>query len=164
MGRYLITDEQRNMADEMRKAGRPWQAIEIATGINWESLRRSMKRKGLEMQGKLGKSPVRKLSAPAHEIRFHVMRLGTRKNVAQLYGCGYCAVYQALPIQEVDLYQRGQMVCIGGIMAKKCLSCGTARELEHFWANPSAKSGCRETCQFCRIKQKTEELEALLSA
>lgn len=158
MSRMVISDEQCNLANEMRLAGRPWQAIEISLGINWESLRRKMRSRGHEMQGKLGKVPVRKLAAPAHEIRFHVMRLGNRKRVAELYGVGYVTVYQALPLEQVDLYQRGQMVNIGGIMCKKCLICGTARELEHFWANPSAKSGCRETCYFCRVRMAEEKL------
>lgn len=158
MSRVLITAEQRHQAHEMRLAGIPWQKIEIDMEINWESMRRSLRTHGHEMQGKLGKVPVKKLAAPAHEIRFHVMRLGNRKRVAELYGVGYVTVYQALPLEQVDLYQRGQMVNIGGIMCKRCLKCQTARELEHFWANPSAKSGCRETCYFCRVRMAEEKL------
>lgn len=154
MSREIITNEHRRTAHEMRTSGKTWAAVEIELGFCRDSLRTNMKRNGLEMQGKLGNVPVGKLSAPAHEIRFHVMRLGTRKNVAELYGCGYVTVYQALPTEDIDLYQRGQMVSIGGIMAKKCLACGTARELEKFWANPSAASGCRETCDSCRMKAR----------
>jgi len=153
MSRVIITPEQCRQAHEMRLAGRPWQHVEIVLGVNYESLRRRMRRLGHEMQGKFGRVPrQKKLSAPAHEIRFHVMRLGNRKAVAELYGCGYVSVYQALPLDDVDLYQRGQMVNIGGVLAKKCLACGTARELERFQSNPSAKSGCRETCDVCRLK------------
>lgn len=159
MSRVLITEDQRSKAHEMRMAGWPWQAIEIELRVNYQSLRKNMRMNGLEMQGKLGKKPaVKKLSAPAHEIRFHVMRLGNRKAVAELYGVGYCSVYQALPVTDVDLYKRGQMVSIGGILAKKCFVCDTARELEHYWSNPSAKSGCRETCEFCRIKKSEQKL------
>lgn len=157
MTRMLITQEQRKTAHAMRIAGEPWQEVEIATGVCWQSLRKNLKLNGLEMQGKGAKNPVGKLAAPSHEIRFHVMRLGNRKNVAQLYGCGYVTVYQALPLQDIDLYARGQMVSIGGILAKKCLKCGTARELERFWSAPSAASGCRETCDSCRIKASQEK-------
>lgn len=156
-GRILINDYQRDLAKRMRLAGEPWQEVEIATGVSWESLRRNMRRNGLEMQGKSAKNPVGKLAAPAHEIRFHVMRLGNRKNVAELFGCGYVTVYQALPLQDIDRLSQGQMVAIGGILAKKCLQCGTARELERFWANPSAASGCRETCDVCRTRNKEEK-------
>lgn len=157
MSRTLISQEQRNTAHAMRSAGEPWQEVEIATGVNWESLRKNMKLKGLDMQGRSAKTSTRKLSAPPHEIRFHVMRLGSRQQVAKLYGCGYVSVYQALPLEEIDLYQRGQMINIGGVLCKKCLNCGTARELERFWANPSAKSGCRETCDVCRLKMSQEK-------
>lgn len=157
MSRVLITEQHRKLAHVMRKAGEPWQEVEIATGVSWESLRKNMKLYGMEMQGKSAMNPVGKLAAPSHEIRFHVMRLGSRKNVAKLYGCGYVTVYQALPLQDIDRYNQGQMVNICGIMAKKCLKCGTARELERFWANPSAASGCRETCDSCRLKAAQEK-------
>lgn len=100
------------------------------------------------------------MNATQSELRFHVMRLGNRKRVAEMYGVGYVSVYQALPISDVDLYRRGKMVNIGGILAKKCIMCSTARELQHFWANPSAKSGCRETCYFCRVRMAEEKLSA----
>lgn len=164
MSRLIISLEQRIQAHKMRSEGKTWQCIESVMGIIWDSLKRSIRQKGLETYDRKDRPSQRRFIALPAELRFHVMRLGTRKNVSELYGCGYLSIYQALPIQDVDLYQRGQMVRIGNVLAKKCFTCGTARELEHFLANPSAKSGCRETCQFCRIKQKTEELEALLSA
>lgn len=39
MSRALITDEQRSIAQSMISTGQSWQAIEIETGINWESMR-----------------------------------------------------------------------------------------------------------------------------
>ena len=90
--------------------------------------------------------------APESELRFHVLRLGSRKLAAKLYGVSYVRYYQDLPTSDLDRLRRGQMVMIGGVLAKKCLQCGTARELQYFWSNPSAKSGCRETCEFCRLK------------
>lgn len=99
------------------------------------------------------------LTASAEELRFHVLRLGSRTRVARMYGVRALQIYNALPVVPFDHYRRGMMVSIGGIMAKKCLSCGTARELERFWANPSAKSGCRETCDVCR--QKSNEAKHL---
>lgn len=154
MSRVLISAEDRHKAHEMRLAGMPWQKIEIDLGINWESMRRSIREKSKAKEPKPGRKPYgRNLAAPWHELRFHVMRLGTRKKVAQLYGVGMSSMYKAIPVTDTDLYQRGQMVSIGGVLAKKCLKCGTARELEHFWSNPSEKSGCRETCYFCRVRE-----------
>jgi hypothetical protein len=157
MGRIIVTEAQRETAHLMRLAGKTWAAVEAVIGFSRDTLRRNMKVKGLEMQGKFGKLPVRKLSAPPSEIRFHVMRLGNRKAVAELYGVGHVTVYQALPVTDIDYYHRGQMVSIGGILAKKCFVCGVARELERFLANPAAKSGCRETCDECLLKARMKK-------
>lgn len=152
MSRALITQDHRDKAQAMRLSGKTWSAVEAAVGFCRDSLRYNMRRSGLEMQGKLGRKPAgRKLSAPDHEIRFHLYRLGSRKDVAELYGVGQGSVYQALPISDVDRYQQGQMVSISGIMAKKCFKCGVAWPLEKFWACNS-KSGCRESCENCRLK------------
>jgi hypothetical protein len=90
--------------------------------------------------------------APEAELRFHVLRLGSRKAAAQLYGVSYVRYYQNLPVTDLDLYLRGQMVMIGGILAKKCRSCETARELQRFLIHSQSRSGCRETCDVCRAK------------
>jgi hypothetical protein len=50
--RILITKEQRDKAQEMRKKGFSWEWIGIEIGVNEESLRRSMSRNGYEMQGR----------------------------------------------------------------------------------------------------------------
>lgn len=89
--------------------------------------------------------------APESELRFHVLRLGSRKAAAKLYGVSMVRYYQDLPVIDLDLYRRGQMVMIGSILAKKCNVCGTARELQYFWVHSQSRSGCRETCEFCRI-------------
>lgn len=86
------------------------------------------------------------------ELRFNVMRLGSRRAAAKFYGVSLSRYYQELPITDIDLYRRGQMVSIGGILAKKCKVCETARELQHFMDHAQSRSGCRETCIFCRIK------------
>lgn len=91
--------------------------------------------------------------APQSELRFHVLRLGSRKAAAQLYGVSYVRYYQDLPVSDLDRYRRGQMVMIGGVLAKKCLKCETARELQYFWVHSQSRSGCRETCEFCRVAE-----------
>jgi len=90
--------------------------------------------------------------APESELRFHVLRLGSRKAAAKLYGVSFSRYYQDLPITDIDLYRRGQMVMIGGILAKKCKVCETARELQYFMDHAQSRSGCRETCEFCRLR------------
>lgn len=94
------------------------------------------------------------MQPPIAELQFHAMRLGSRAKSADLYGVSNKTMCLWLPTNDQIKYMAGQMVMVGGILAKKCLKCGTARELQHFWANPSAKSGCRETCNFCRMKEK----------
>lgn len=91
--------------------------------------------------------------APESELRFHVLRLGSRKAAAKLYGVSFSRYYQDLPVTDIDLYRRGQMVMIGGILAKKCKVCGTARELQYFMDHAQSRSGCRETCEFCRLRE-----------
>lgn len=93
------------------------------------------------------------MNIPRSELRFHLMRLGKRKDVAKLYGVCAGTIYKYLPVEDIDRYRQGQAINICGILAKKCLKCNVARELEYFWVNPSAKSGCRETCDFCRARQ-----------
>lgn len=95
--------------------------------------------------------------APQSELRFHVLRLGSRKAAAKLYGVSMARYYQDLPTSDFDLYRRGQMVMIGGVLAKKCKECETARELKYFTIHSQAKSGCRETCEFCRLKALLEK-------
>lgn len=88
----------------------------------------------------------------AAELRYHTHRLGSRTRVARLYQVRETAIYAALPVVPFDHYRRGMMVSIGGIMVKKCFTCGVARELESYWASNS-KSGCRESCSHCRDKK-----------
>lgn len=88
----------------------------------------------------------------AAELRFHVNRLGTRRNVAKMLEVRETAIYEALPTIQFDHYRRGMAVNIGGIEAKKCLSCGVARELDYFLASNN-KSGCRPDCTYCRNKK-----------
>jgi len=91
--------------------------------------------------------------APQSELRFHVLRLGSRKAAAKLYGVSEWSYYRDLPSDHVDHYRRGQMVMVGGVLAKKCLRCETARELQYFMDHSQSKSGCRETCEFCRVAE-----------
>jgi len=91
--------------------------------------------------------------APQSELRFHVLRLGSRKSAAKLYGVSMVSYYQDLPVTDFDHYRRGQMVMIGGVLVKKCKICETARELQYFMDHSQSRSGCRETCEFCRVRQ-----------
>lgn len=95
--------------------------------------------------------------APELELRFHVLRLGSRKDAAKLYGVSVVRYYQDLPTADIDLYRRGQMVMIGGILAKKCKVCETARELQKFGLHSQSLSGCRETCEQCRLTALMEK-------
>lgn len=95
--------------------------------------------------------------APESELRFHVLRLGSRANAAKLYGVSMVRLYQNLPITDFDKYRRGQMVMIGGVLAKKCKVCETARELQKFSLHCQSRSGCRETCDECRFRALMEK-------
>jgi hypothetical protein len=87
---------------------------------------------------------------PMYELRFHWLRLGSRLSVGKLFGMGHETVCRLLPVNDLDLFMRGQMINIGGILAKRCLHCGAARELDRFYADDARASGCRETCDICR--------------
>lgn len=86
---------------------------------------------------------------PEHELRFHITRLGSRVRVAQMLQVRALTIYRAAPVNATDCYQRGMMISIGGILAKKCPSCGVARELESYNASDN-KSGCQKSCSACR--------------
>ena len=89
---------------------------------------------------------------PQAELQFHMYRLGSRRNVALLYGVRTTTMYKMLPVTDVDKFMSGQMINIGGILAKRCNKCGTARELESYWADQDRASGCGAWCKGCRLK------------
>lgn len=90
------------------------------------------------------------MNATQAELRFHWYRLGNRASLAKLFRTTLETLARVFPESDADRYARGQMVSIGGILAKKCLTCGTAREVEHFYVDNARASGCRATCQKCR--------------
>ena len=90
------------------------------------------------------------MTATPAELRFHWYRLGNRESLARLFRVGVSTLTRLLPEDDTDRYMRGQMVSIGGILSKKCLSCGTAREVEQFNIDNARASGCRAICQKCR--------------
>lgn len=89
------------------------------------------------------------IATPA-ELRFHWYRLGNREGLKKLFKVGTATLAKLMPEDHTDRYMRGQMVNISGILAKKCVSCGTAREAEQFYIDNARASGCRATCQKCR--------------
>lgn len=88
----------------------------------------------------------------AAELQFHWMRLGNRPDVAKLFGFSKDLMPRLLPESEQQRYMRGQMVNVGGILAKRCAVCMTARELDSFYADEDRASGCRAVCDICREK------------
>lgn len=89
-------------------------------------------------------------------LMYHIQRLGSRRDVALLFGVGKNRISKLLPMTDQERYSSGEMVNISGVLARKCNTCHTARELEHFQANPSNKSGCKHTCSYCRKVRKSE--------
>lgn len=92
------------------------------------------------------------LNATKTELQFHMHRLGSRRRVARLYSVRFGTVFQALPVTDIDRFMSGQMISIGGILAKRCSRCGTARELESYWADDARASGLQKWCAICRMK------------
>lgn len=84
------------------------------------------------------------------ELRFHWYRLGNRASLAKLFRIGHTKLAQIIPEDHTDRYMRGQMVNISEILAKRCVRCGTAREVESFHVDNARASGCAATCQKCR--------------
>jgi hypothetical protein len=87
------------------------------------------------------------------ELQFHMYRLGSRCRVARLYQMRTSKLYAIFPVTDVDRFMSGQMVDIGGILAKRCSLCGTARELESFRSDNDRASGCGAWCKPCRLKK-----------
>lgn len=100
------------------------------------------------------------LEATESELQFHMYRLGSRRRVALLYGVRRETIRKALPPTDVDLFMSGQMISIGGILAKRCNLCGTARELESYWTDDDRASGCGAWCKPCRLRQNAEKRRA----
>lgn len=90
-------------------------------------------------------------NVPNHELQFHMYRLGSRRRVASLYRVRKETLSSVFPITDVDRFMSGQMINIGGILAKRCNLCGTARELESYWSDDDRASGCGAWCKSCRL-------------
>lgn len=84
-----------------------------------------------------------------YELRFHWYRLGNRESLCRLFRIGTVKLTALMPEDDTDRYMRGQMVKIGGILAKRCAACDTARELDYFPVDDARASGCRAVCEFC---------------
>lgn len=91
------------------------------------------------------------LTATQAELQFHMYRLGARRRVALLYGVRLGTLFSKFPVNDVDRFMSGQMINLGGILCKRCNLCGTARELEHYWADGDRASGCGAWCKSCRL-------------
>lgn len=91
------------------------------------------------------------------ELQFHMYRLGSRRRVAALYGVRLNTMHTTFPVTDVDRFMSGQMISIGGILAKRCNLCGTARELESYWSDDDRASGCGAWCKSCRLRQTRKQ-------
>jgi hypothetical protein len=101
------------------------------------------------------------MNYPAHEVQFHMYRLGRRNRVAQLYVKNKDTFREFYPTTDIDKYMNGQIISIGGLLARMCVACGTAREIERFVSKATNSSGCGNTCDSCRTTQRrTEKLHA----
>lgn len=90
----------------------------------------------------------------ASQMRYHWYRIGNRLGVAALYGIGTHKLSEIFPEEDVDRFIRGQMVNIGGILAKRCSACCTAKEIDKFNVDEHRTSGCDATCDSCRESGK----------
>lgn len=88
------------------------------------------------------------------ELRFHFLRLGSRADVATLYGVGARLIFERLPLRDIDTLRKGEMVNIGGVLAKRCRVCHVTRQLEDFRAAVT-RSGCGSECKHCRLTAKS---------
>lgn len=93
----------------------------------------------------------------AHEMQYHMYRLGNRSQVAQLYGISKETLRYVYPVSVIDKYRAGQLIEIGGLLARLCSACGTARELDRFHSKATTLSGCGNTCDSCRTTQRRSE-------
>ena len=88
----------------------------------------------------------------AAELEFHWMRLRDRVALSRLFRVSVAKITRALPVSDTQRFMRGQMVNVGGILAKRCAVCMTARELDRYYTDEDRASGCRAVCDICREK------------
>lgn len=91
---------------------------------------------------------------PVAQVQYHMYRLGTRSRVAMLYVCNKDKFREHYPTTEIDKYMQGQLISIGPILARICIACGTARELDKFVSKATVASGCGNTCDQCRLAKR----------
>lgn len=89
------------------------------------------------------------MSHLTHEMQYHMYRLGNRAQLAQLYGISKETLRDVYPVSDIDKYMSGQLISIGGILARKCICCNTAREINKFHSKSTNLSGCGNTCLDC---------------
>lgn len=94
------------------------------------------------------------MSVLAHELQYHIQRLGNRAHVAQLYRISKDTLRDIHPITDIERFHAGQLISIGGLLVRKCVSCNTARELDQFQSKASNLSGCGNTCHSCLTTQR----------
>lgn len=94
------------------------------------------------------------MSHLAHEMQYHMYRLGNRSQVAQLYGISKETLRAVYPVSEIDKYMSGQLINIGGLLVRKCIVCNTAREIDRFPSKATNLSGCGNTCHDCLTTQR----------
>lgn len=91
---------------------------------------------------------------PVAQVQYHMYRLGTRSRVAMLYVCNKDKFREHYPTTDIDKYMQGQLISIGPHLARMCVVCGTARELDQFASKATNSSGCGNTCDSCRTTQR----------
>lgn len=90
------------------------------------------------------------MTITAHEVQFHLQRLGRRDHVAQLLGVSKDTLRAISPRSELERYQAGELVTIGEHLARKCIGCETARPIDDFVSKSPNNSGCGNLCKQCR--------------
>lgn len=89
------------------------------------------------------------MSSLTHELQYHVKRLGRRSLVAKLYGISKETLRDVCPRTDVERFNAGELIIVGQFLVRKCIACGTAREIEKFQSKSSNLSGCGNTCHDC---------------
>lgn len=90
---------------------------------------------------------------PLASLRFHARRAGSVAILCEAIGISQTGYYKQVPRLDVDLLHLGEMVNIGGILAKRCSHCEVTKELAAYGELNSTKSGASPCCVECRRKK-----------
>lgn len=87
-------------------------------------------------------------------LRYSLNEMGDRMRLARALQVSYAILTRMLPVNDCERMRAGQMVSIGGILAKRCSRCLVTKKVEEFHNDRNVASGCSSHCIDCDRKYR----------